>query len=150
MFLIQARYCNGQHIDLKKCHFLSQNMHEMKKVFYQEITICIQEYPISSATSKSKSSYSVYYLHLVASAATAMTTSNIGRKQAVFSCFILLAFHIITIEYKMKIMRLCKTHKEQEHTVTLFHLHSQYRPFCAGCLAAAQTDRCCLTMPKRP
>ena len=36
------------------------------------------------------------------------------------------------------------------HTKTLSHLHSGYRSFCAGCLAALQTNRCCLAMPKRP
>ena len=30
------------------------------------------------------------------------------------------------------------------HTNTLFHLHSGYRPFFASCLAAVQTNWCCL------
>ena len=29
------------------------------------------------------------------------------------------------------------------HTVTISHLHSGYRPFCAGCLAAVQTYQFC-------
>ena len=36
------------------------------------------------------------------------------------------------------------------HTKTLSHLHSGYRPFCAGCLGAVQTDWSCLAKPKRP
>ena len=36
------------------------------------------------------------------------------------------------------------------HTKTLSHLHIGCRPFCPGCLAAAQTDRYCLATPKRP
>ena len=36
------------------------------------------------------------------------------------------------------------------HTKTLSHLHSGYRPVCAGCLAAVQTDQYCLATPTRP
>ena len=38
----------------------------------------------------------------------------------------------------------------KKHTMTSSHLHSGYRPFCASCLAAVQTNWCCLVMPKRP